>query len=99
MKKLLIALLSINALLIALLTAQAAQASWTKSEISRVSAIENRAQQLEQLVNQSLSQSGQSKTKEYDAVKLAEYSACLVDSKATDWLSGFIISFCAKYKP
>ena len=65
MKKLLIALLSINALLIALLTAQAAQA----------------------------------KVKTYDAVKLAQYSACLADSEASNWLSGNIISWCAKYKP
>jgi hypothetical protein len=77
MKKLLIALLSINALLTALLTAQAAQAAWTKSEITRVSVLEKRV----------------------DAVKLAEYSACLADSVATDWLSGNIISWCAKYKP
>ena len=65
MKKLLIALLSINALLIALLTAQAAQA----------------------------------KVKTYDAVKLAQYTACLQTSDSTDWFSGNIISWCAKYKP
>ena len=65
MKKLLISLLSINALLIALLTAQAAQA----------------------------------KVKTYDAVKLAQYSACLQTSESIDLISGYIISKCAKYKP
>jgi len=99
MKKLLIASLSINALLIALLTAQAAQASWTKSEITRVAALEKRIQQLEQLAQNNPSQASQSAPKTYDAVKLAQYSACLVDSKATDWLSGEIINWCAKYKP
>ena len=99
MKKLLIALLSIIALLTALLTAQAAQAAWTKSEITRVSVLEKRVVQLEKLVKENSGQSGQSAPQTYNAVKLAEYSACLADSVATDWLSGNIISWCAKYKP
>jgi len=65
MKKLLIASLSINALLMALLTAQAAQA----------------------------------KVKTYDAVKLAEYSACLLsaDTIGVTWTG--VIQFCDRYKP
>ena len=99
MKKLLVALLGINALLIALLTAQATQAAWTKSEITRVAALEKRVQQLEQLVQNNPSQATQSATKTYDAVKLAEYSACLATSAASNWLTGNAVIFCAKYLP
>ncbi len=99
MKKLLVALLGINALLIALLTAQATQAAWTKSEITRVAALEKRVQQLEQLVQNNPSQATQSATKTYDAVKLAEYSACLATSTASNWLTGNAVTFCAKYLP
>ena len=65
MKKLLIALLSINAILIALLTAQSVQSA----------------------------------PKTYDAVKLAQYSACLQTGEGSDWVLGYIISRCVKYKP
>ena len=44
-------------------------------------------------------QSVQSAPKTYDAVKLAQYSACLQTSEASDWFSGNILSFCVKYKP
>ena len=67
MKKLLIALLGINALLIALLTAQAAQA----------------------------------KVKTYDAVKLAEYSACIEKLPFTDFYNAKLVreGICSQYKP
>ncbi len=103
MKRLLIALLGINALLIALLTAQATQAAWTKSENSRVTALEQRVQQLEQLIQQSNSQTAANTSKGYDAIKLAEYSACL-NSFATsntyqEWKNKTVLSFCSIYKP
>lgn len=70
MKKLVVALLGINALLIALLTAQAAQA----------------------------------KVKTYDAVKLAEYSACLQafafsDRGSVEFQLNDPRLFCRNYKP
>ena len=104
MKKLLIALLGINALLIALLTAQTTQAAWTKSEKSRVTELEKRVQQLEQLIEANSGQSVNSVTKTYDEVKLAEYSACLISystggSTYVDWRSKTVLSFCAIYKP
>jgi len=77
MKKLLIASLSINALLIALLTAQAAQAAWTKSEKATVTALEQRILQLEQTVQKNSSQATQGLSQAYDAVKLIQYDRCL----------------------
>ena len=103
MKKLLIALLSINALLIALLTAQATQAAWTKSEKATVTALEQRIQQLEQLVQSQSSQSAQNTSKGYDAIKLAEYSACLNSYASSntyqEWKNKTVITFCSIYKP
>ena len=104
MKKSLLALLGINALLIALLTAQTTQAAWTKSENSRVTALEKRVQQLEQLIEENSSQSVKNVAKTYDEVKLAEYSACLNSYSAggntySDWRSKTVLSFCSIYKP
>lgn len=99
MKKLLIALLGINALLIALLTAQTTQAAWTKSENSRVKVLEQRIEQLEQLAQKQSSQSAQVTTKSYDAVKLTIYSACLnkidISLRGFDWA----VTSCSYLKP
>ena len=100
MKKLLIALLGINALLIALLTAQASQAAWTKSEKATVTALERRIQQLEQLAEENSSS--------YDAVQLLRYEKCLHFKVLTAAASGigetksalyFMLSDCAYLEP
>lgn len=103
MKKTQIALLGLIALFVALLTAQATQAAWTKSETSRVVALEKRVEQLEQLIQQNSSQAAQNSAKVYDSIKLAEYSACLnfYASRDTyqDWKNKTVITFCSIYRP
>lgn len=103
MKKLLLALLGLNALLIALLTAQTTEAAWTKSENSRVTALEQRVQQLEQLIQQNNIQIAANTSKVYDGIKLAEYSACLNSFASSntyqEWKNKTVISFCSIYRP